>query len=508
VGASIVERWGWPGTEGAPATSRRLSAIRCALATRTGRLFALARAHRAFSVALGCAALLRLLATLAYREPFWFDGDSFAYVHTAVHPVAGQYQPSGYPLILWALRPFHSLTVVVVVQHLAGLALGTLVYSLVRRYRGSAARGVLAAAPILFDAFWLQAEHSLLSETWFTLALVGAFAVAFWHPGARRLSIARGASVGLLFAAAVLIRLAALPLLPVLLICLICSRVGWRATVACSAAAGVLLLSYACWFQSENQRFALGSGTGAYLWARTAAFSDCNRINPPANERWLCFAAPPQARVRTSMNLWLADSPIRRARPTSILFTPETNKLAGDFAKRAVLAQPGAYTRTVFDGVGKAFSWGRTDYPSPLVTKQYYFPAAINLTRAGSKQMYPKLIAQARQYQGRVTHPVVTEPWAGMVRGYQRLVYLRGPLLAAILALAAGLMALRRPPGVPAVTAFLLATGLLLVPIMTADFDYRYLLPVFPFATLAAALVTAPRVPHSECPNMTVEYLT
>jgi hypothetical protein len=59
-------------------------------------------------------------------------------------------------------------------------------------------------------------------------------------------------------------------------------------------------------------------------------------------------------------------------------------------------------------------------------------------------------------------------------------------------------MALRRGPRVPAVTALLLAAGLLLVPIMTADFDYRYLLPVFPFAALAAALATAPRVPPGE----------
>ena len=37
------------------------------------------------------------------------------------------------------------------------------------------------------------------------------------------------------------------------------------------------------------------------------------------------------------------------------------------------------------------------------------------------------------------------------------------------------------------------AVALLVVPIMVADFDYRYLIPVIPFACLAAGLGFAPR---------------
>ena len=37
------------------------------------------------------------------------------------------------------------------------------------------------------------------------------------------------------------------------------------------------------------------------------------------------------------------------------------------------------------------------------------------------------------------------------------------------------------------------AVALLVVPIMVADFDYRYLIPVIPFACMAAGLGFAPR---------------
>jgi hypothetical protein len=37
------------------------------------------------------------------------------------------------------------------------------------------------------------------------------------------------------------------------------------------------------------------------------------------------------------------------------------------------------------------------------------------------------------------------------------------------------------------------AVALLVIPIMVADFDYRYLIPVIPFACMAAGLGFAPR---------------
>src|SRR6266487_1887533 len=92
------------------------------------------------------------------------------------------------------------------------------------------------------------------------------------------------------------------------------------------------------------------------------------------------------------------------------------------------------------------------------------------------------------------------EPYAGFMRGYQRFVYLRGTLLGIIMliGLAAIVRSLRRGGvtrldrwGGPALLPWLTAFGLLLVPVVTADFDLRYVVPSVPVACLAAALAFA-----------------
>ena len=47
------------------------------------------------------------------------------------------------------------------------------------------------------------------------------------------------------------------------------------------------------------------------------------------------------------------------------------------------------------------------------------------------------------------------------------------------------------------------AVALLVFPIAIADFDYRYLIPVIPFAALAAGLLFAPRrtAPAAQSPS-------
>ena len=83
------------------------------------------------------------------------------------------------------------------------------------------------------------------------------------------------------------------------------------------------------------------------------------------------------------------------------------------------------------------------------------------------------------------------------MRGYQRFVYLRGTLLGIILLigfaaivrswLGGGIRRLRDWGG-PALLPWLTAVGLLLVPVATADFDLRYMVPATPVACIAAAL--------------------
>ena len=91
-------------------------------------------------------------------------------------------RPAGYPLVLHLLQPFHSLLLVTTVQHLMGIALGAIIYAVLRT-RGLPAWGAtLAAVPTLFDSRQIWLESSILPDTLFTLVLMIAVAILVVRP--------------------------------------------------------------------------------------------------------------------------------------------------------------------------------------------------------------------------------------------------------------------------------------------------------------------------------------
>ena len=83
--------------------------------------------HALFAAVLAAAAALRVLTMLAYRPGRVYYVDSYEYVQLALHPQPSQgFRNLGYPLLLRLLLPFHSVPVVIVVQHVLGLATGLL----------------------------------------------------------------------------------------------------------------------------------------------------------------------------------------------------------------------------------------------------------------------------------------------------------------------------------------------------------------------------------------------
>jgi hypothetical protein len=89
--------------------------------------------HRLIIVAAGLSLLPRLLAALAFR-PALFTPDSFGYLAEGVHLMPGRTRPSGYPILLRALEPFHNLPLVTTVQHLMGIATAVLGYAVLRHW--------------------------------------------------------------------------------------------------------------------------------------------------------------------------------------------------------------------------------------------------------------------------------------------------------------------------------------------------------------------------------------
>ena len=154
-------------------------------------------------------------------------------------------------------------------------------------------------------------------------------------------------------------------------------------------------------------------------------------------------------------------------------------------------------------GQALAVEWPQRPYPDAGTVYYYYFHLRPQTIPAG-RSWIPggTAYSDAVQY-GHATPSRVVEPFAILIAGYERVFYVYGPLFGLILVMGLGGVARiqRRPlrliwlarsrrPGsmLPWVTAVVL----LVFPIAVADFDYRYLLPVPPFACLAAGLAFAP----------------
>jgi hypothetical protein len=82
----------------------------------------------------------------------------------------------------------------------------------------------------------------------------------------------------------------------------------------------------------------------------------------------------------------------------------------------------------------------------------------------------------------------IVRPVASSLRAYQGVVYLHGPLLALMLVLV-GIGVLRargREDRVWLLAPALAGIGLIVLPVMTVTFDYRFLLPAIPLLSIGA----------------------
>src|SRR5690349_22700147 len=166
--------------------------------------------HAPFAAVMAIAAALRVITMLGYRPGRIYYGDSYSYLRLALHPGPSHgFRNIGYPLLLRLLLPFHSIPVVVAVQHVLGLAIGLMLYAVLRRRAVPGWAAVLATVPVLLDAQVLQLEQAVLSDTLFIFLVVAAIVTLMWSPG--RPSVRAAAGAGLLLALAALTRNVGLP---------------------------------------------------------------------------------------------------------------------------------------------------------------------------------------------------------------------------------------------------------------------------------------------------------
>ena len=452
---------------------------------------ALWRNHRLFTVAVLLSALPRIVAALGFK-PALLIQDSFSYMKEGVHfrPLA-QLRPAGYPIVLRILRPLHSLLLVTTLQHLMGIALAVIVYA-VLRYRGLPAWGAtLATVPTLFDSRQIWLESSILPDTLFTFVLMIAVAILLVRPRPR---IWQAVIVGLLVAWASVIRGNGAPVFVIILIFLLLQRVGWKVFIACLAAFAVPVAGYALVFYSEYGQLNITNSSGMFLWSRTMSFANCSVIKPPADLVPLCPENQP-GHPTGPAPAWSIDALMNERTPADYLWAHKAwydvdahpginaynNKLAMQFAERAILAQPGAYLKTVAEGVLLTFF--TTDRPTDYLSD--HFTVAPHVSTLAGYQKYWE-----SKYAHTTSNTHVVQPWAYFMFLYQSPVWFPGWVFCFILV--GGLVLLirrwRGGVGPAAGLAWGVAVVNLVVPIAAHELDYRYALSAVPFACLAFGL--------------------
>jgi hypothetical protein len=438
---------------------------------------------------------------LGFPPAIWFAGDSVSYLRTAITLRPDLPRESGFSVLLLMLSPFRTFAAVTAVQHLMGLGIAVMIYALARRYQLPRWGATLAALPVLLDGYVIQLEQEMLPDATFGFLVMAAVTLIVWWRG--RPPVWAAALAGLALGMAAVTWPTGLPLLILLLAYLLFRTVGWQAFGAALAAGLIPLVFYLNWFDATYNQVAFTRSDGVYLWSRTMTFADCSVIKPPADERGLCPNVPIGHRRPADLWIWAKVSPIK-ALPSSE-FSAKTNSLAMNFALRAITAQPGGYARAVFDGFAMSFTWNRPHYPTTSMSNRYQFSNAtldyVNPRTADGRA----LDRFQRDYTGgHLASTKAVQPFARLLISYQRWIYLRGTMVGVLLLI--GLAAIARSWagggwrrlrgwGGPALFPWLTAIALLLVPVVTADFSLRYVVPAIPVASLAAAFAFIRRRP-------------
>ncbi len=489
----------------------------------TGRLRNVIERNRWFSLALLAGFLLRLLAMIGYPGALWFAGDSYVYVGAALRPQPNLSKSTGYSLFLRLLLPFHSFTLVTLVQHLMGLAVAVMIYALARRYGVSKKWATIATLPQLLDGYIIEDEHLIMAEAVFTFCLLLATLLLLWTT---RTKWWVGLIAGLLVGYAIIDRTEGLPMLVIVPLFVLIKELralgwrklqGWLVTIAVAVGCLAPVGAYAAWFHDSTGSWGLTRSTGFYVWGRVSPFAVCSEIHASADVMKVCPADPVTKRSAPGNYIWHAS--VLQSQQAYINTIGGSVSVAGNslltkFDIAAIEAQPFDYLKAVVKGVLMSVEFPRQNYPGAGTV--YYYDFHIHYVTSKYNMLPPnnpdhEWIHGGTAYSdwlsyGHQDPGVVIKPVAVLILGYQRIFYTWGPLFGLIMIMGLGgvltiqrrqdrsrwALRLRWQRRSGSMFPWIAAVVLLVSPIALADFDYRYLIPVIPFACLAAGLGFAP----------------
>ena len=436
----------------------------------------------AILLVLGVAARLWLM--LDYRPAYLSSNDSARFLHFA-HIDDGMYAdsfgPTGYPAFLRVLRVVSDqLEFTVVVQHLLGVAAALLLYAAVRRLGAPVWAGAIPAGVVLLSGDQLYMEHTLLSEAPFLPLLAGGL-----YAGVRALTgeerrLAWLALAGALFAGTALFRNVGMILPPVLVLwTFVALPGGWRrrfasAGVAAAAAAAVLAL-YALGSELDGGNTGWTATSGWNAYGRSAPFADCDRFEEPPGTESLCEDTDPEDRPGSLFYLWFDGSPAR----DKYGHPPIGQETLGKFGRRAILAQPFDYVKTVVSELPRFLD-------PELHKKPYSGGGYFLMSRRGEEAERNVLFQLSRDYD----HGEYSPGSSGeRVADWQKLMRLKGvvPGLMVLFALVGAAVA--RGVALRGLALFgLTGAALVVMPAATLTLLGRYTVPPTPVVAAAAAV--------------------
>jgi 4-amino-4-deoxy-L-arabinose transferase-like glycosyltransferase len=445
------------------------------------------RTELPFLVALGLGALVRVLVAVTF-PPAFLMSDGPTYLALVDHLVPSPDRPVGYGFVLRALSWLsRSLVLVTSVQLLVGLLSAVVAYAVLRRWGVSPWPATVATLPVLFDSMQLLLEHAVLSDVLFGFLVVAAVAaLAWWRRPRPWTTLLGGALLGL----ATLVRIVGEPTIVLAVLFLLLTAATWRgrllhALLVCVAFA-VPLVGYATWYHQENDAWALTQASGRALYMRTTTFVDCGTLEVPSYERVLCPKEPVGERQDPTWYGWHSRETVPRLDPPPGVTDQQAMH---DFAVRAIEAQPLDYAHVALRDLALGFTArSRVDRYEYSTSVKWTFDQYVGY-RATPLWTRPAYESHGGQL------PTTRQPLGDVLGFYGRHVYVAGPLALAMLALAVvGLVVPRRPERSErsvrplGLLTLILPVMLVAIPDFTAEFVWRYQLPLLVLLPMSAAL--------------------
>jgi hypothetical protein len=437
----------------------------------------------ALAILLLAGIAARVWLMVDYRPAYLSSNDSARFLHFA-HMDDGMFEdtfgPTGYAAFLKAVRLLSDqLEFTVAIQHLLGVVAALLLYAAVRRLGAPVWVGAIPAGVVLLSGDQLYMEHTLLSEAPFLPLLAGGlYAAARSLEGERQLRWL--ALAGALFASTALFRNVGMILPPVLVVwALLAMPGGLRGRLASAAvaalAAGAVLGSYAIGaaLDGGNTGWTATSGWNAY--GRSAPFADCDEFDEPPGTEELCEDTPPAARPGSLFYLWFKGSPARE----KYGHPPIGQETLGKFGRRAILAQPLDYVKTVASELPRFLN-------PELHNKRYSGGGYFLMSRRGEVAERNVLFQLSRDYDHGAYHPGSS---GDTIADWQKLQRLKGWVPGLMVALALGGAFFARGAALRGLALFgLSGAALVVMPAATLTLLGRYTVPPTPVIAGAGAI--------------------